>query len=1166
MIQTLQNVIAALLLLLCVTPTPAQAWWYTNNVPEGADILIDEVRWPKWPEPTYFAMYNSHPYPKGGYFYGGFAPRTTGDSTDIEMVWTFWGSAAYNGQRAKPVSMGEHLYGGPMFGEGASCGFTGRFNFMKTMQWYRIVKRIWPDPDAPDVSYIGWWMKDLANDRWHESGVVKLPIKATGFRGQSCFIEVIGPPDLRQLDRRHNYHRLDGQWRPTDQIIQRENFAKTCTWQSIEDGRVWRFSSTPHTPEHAPKVLPGKPNLRYVTFENMPPLPRLSPPRVTSVTALRAGNDVVVSWTVPADAPPQLGYTVTLLDENGRAVAEQSAAQPTTKIMRLSAQVPVTTVRVTVRDIYDQTVSAESSVREAKSEPAYPSSDTRDGVQYFFYEAPTSTTWQRLPDFEKLNATRQGIARGLDNSLLPAQDNAYGVIFRGLINVPATGAYVFELQSSDGSRLTIGDRVVVDNDGIHSRIAKGGSAFLEKGLHPFELAYFDAPGPHGAARLEYKLRLAWEGPGFSMQQVPNDVLKRSSDAAQLDLELRITKHEHNMVTIAPVKGPHDHRIEKIEVFSGSIRLGVISENGKKASEQSDCLDLPLPQGENQIWVRFWLDSSKLSVDTAVTPVQGNVPADDHWSIEQLGEQWPAGVSVSPQRVTILGEGDVFATRTLTGDFTITARLGEVREATKQNGIHPAARIGLVASGNHVFGLWRTAGKQMRGAPSDRDLETSGYSRWPVSENVPWVRLTRRGTHLRAYVSQDGHDWKLVIDRVYKKLNETMNVGISLHSLPHYSKTVFSGAVEQIQINQPGPNMTDSPPPAPVVGRDLFIGRVVKLISDQQDHPRTYARTYGNGVHVSTDAGTTWNPLNLPPQAKWVRSIAIHPKDPDVLLVAAGHVNESKKVVSTLWRTGDAGKSWQKVSEAIDFRGDLATVLCGEVISFDPDDPDTVFAGGEGAGLFASTDAGLTWKPHSLKGQHISFVTHSPRYKHFMLVGTAASGSWGLDRGNTPGRIYSNNDPEAKMSLEFELPGIGMNDLAFETIHEGDRYFYFATTHGVYYTDGLETFFQYRYNIEPHANYIALTSYLDQSARNRVVAVPWSASGSTALFHGQIGYYWSLVWGAQTLDPALRSITGILHVHGNDPSSVKMLICNNRGIWQLDGLQNPAKQVFAIKNN
>src|SRR6184192_4097932 len=69
--------------------------------------------------------------------------------------------------------------------------------------------------------------------------------------------------------------------------------------------------------------------------------------------------------------------------------------------------------------------------------------------------------------------------------------------------------------------------------------------------------------------------------------------------------------------------------------------------------------------------------------------------------------------------------------------------------------------------------------------------------------------------------------------------------------------------------------------------------------------------FGNGVYKSTDAGSTWTHLGLS-ETQHIGKIAVDPKNPDVVFVAAiGHLyaaNPDRGV----FRSRDGGRTWQKV--------------------------------------------------------------------------------------------------------------------------------------------------------------------------------------------------------------------------------------------------------------
>jgi hexosaminidase len=64
--------------------------------------------------------------------------------------------------------------------------------------------------------------------------------------------------------------------------------------------------------------------------------------------------------------------------------------------------------------------------------------------------------------------------------------------------------YEFALESDDGSTLSIGDRIVVDNDGLHGIEEKIGMIALRAGHHSITVRYFQGGG--GAALgLRYRV-------------------------------------------------------------------------------------------------------------------------------------------------------------------------------------------------------------------------------------------------------------------------------------------------------------------------------------------------------------------------------------------------------------------------------------------------------------------------------------------------------------------------------------------------------------------------------------------------------------------------------------------------------------------------------------
>ncbi|BEL03951.1 hypothetical protein Q0Z83_021420 [Actinoplanes sichuanensis] len=90
------------------------------------------------------------------------------------------------------------------------------------------------------------------------------------------------------------------------------------------------------------------------------------------------------------------------------------------------------------------------------------------------------------------------------------------------LTTTAAGTYTFRLTSDDGSKLWIGDKLVIDHDGLHGNVPKDGTVDLAAGLHPLRVEHFEREGGQ-------ELRLAWQPPGAgAFTTVPTSAL--STDA------------------------------------------------------------------------------------------------------------------------------------------------------------------------------------------------------------------------------------------------------------------------------------------------------------------------------------------------------------------------------------------------------------------------------------------------------------------------------------------------------------------------------------------------------------------------------------------------------------------------------------------------------------
>ena len=68
---------------------------------------------------------------------------------------------------------------------------------------------------------------------------------------------------------------------------------------------------------------------------------------------------------------------------------------------------------------------------------------------------------------------------------------------------------------------------------------------------------------------------------------------------------------------------------------------------------------------------------------------------------------------------------------------------------------------------------------------------------------------------------------------------------------------------------------------------------------------------GDGIYKSTDAGETWTHMGLPETGR-IGTIAIHPANPEIVLVCALGRATGPQKERGVYRTEDGGKTWQQV--------------------------------------------------------------------------------------------------------------------------------------------------------------------------------------------------------------------------------------------------------------
>ena len=143
----------------------------------------------------------------------------------------------------------------------------------------------------------------------------------------------------------------------------------------------------------------------------------------------------------------------------------------------------------------------------ALTEPAGP-----PGLTLLYHEGNFGTVLD-------LDADQPASERTVAGFALPdgIRDDYFGLEYFGAIEVPADGTYTFTTTSDDGSRLYIGETLVVQNDYPHGATEKQGSIALKAGRHPIYVGYFEGV-------VDQVLEVTWSGPGIAKSAVPAEVL------------------------------------------------------------------------------------------------------------------------------------------------------------------------------------------------------------------------------------------------------------------------------------------------------------------------------------------------------------------------------------------------------------------------------------------------------------------------------------------------------------------------------------------------------------------------------------------------------------------------------------------------------------------
>jgi photosystem II stability/assembly factor-like uncharacterized protein len=143
--------------------------------------------------------------------------------------------------------------------------------------------------------------------------------------------------------------------------------------------------------------------------------------------------------------------------------------------------------------------------------------------------------------------------------------------------------------------------------------------------------------------------------------------------------------------------------------------------------------------------------------------------------------------------------------------------------------------------------------------------------------------------------------------------------------------------------------------------DPEVGYCVHKLVMAPDRTRLYQQNHC-GVHRSDDAGDSWTEITEGLPSDFGFAAVAHPHDRDAFYVIpldAGHGRTMPEGRAAVWRTRDAGSTWQRLDRGLPERDAYLGVL-REGLATDGLDVPGLYFGTSTGQVFASADEGDTW--------------------------------------------------------------------------------------------------------------------------------------------------------------------------------------------------------------
>lgn len=234
--------------------------------------------------------------------------------------------------------------------------------------------------------------------------------------------------------------------------------------------------------------------------------------------------------------------------------------------------------------------------------------------------------------------------------------------------------------------------------------------------------------------------------------------------------------------------------------------------------------------------------------------------------------------------------------------------------------------------------------------------------------------------------------------------KTGDMGISWRNVSDgYFKT---GSVGAVAVAESDPNV-------------VYVGMGEHAVRGVMTH-------HGDGLYRSTDAGKTWKKIGLE-LTQHISRVIVHPKNPDIVFVAAQGALYSQSQQRGVFKSTDGGATWKNVLYVDERTG-------ASELSMDASNPRIMYAamweygrlpwkvisGGPGSGLYKSTDSGDTWErmkdglPEEMGKMAIAVSRSNPEKVYALIESDSNKDARGLYVSNNAGKSWSQVTSEPRL--------------------------------------------------------------------------------------------------------------------------------------------------------